>query len=174
MYYSPKSIYAQSVTGQQNDKLSKQNKDKGKAPRASQKDLGLKDSSIILSGPKQVTLSVHSLMTRHDRVVLKCMSYEEISQEADWSKIVDFSTMVLNRKFKAGEIDWPTPEPSEDESGDDESSEISLREDEPEDNVEGDQKDMTSPRLPLQLSKELPLVPETPSLKPWKWSSPRG
>ncbi|KAF3432381.1 hypothetical protein FNV43_RR27121 [Rhamnella rubrinervis] len=42
--------------------------------------------------------------------------------------------MIL--KFKAGQTSWATPEPSEDDSDDDEASEISSGEDEPEQNNE--------------------------------------
>ncbi|KAF3447731.1 hypothetical protein FNV43_RR08434 [Rhamnella rubrinervis] len=41
--------------------------------------LRLEDNSFISADPKQATLILDSLMTRHDRVILKGMSFEEIS-----------------------------------------------------------------------------------------------
>ncbi|KAF3441557.1 hypothetical protein FNV43_RR15471 [Rhamnella rubrinervis] len=57
-------------------------KDKGKAPQTLKMCLALKDSASVLSEPNQVTDIMDSLMTRHDRVILKGMTFEDISHEA--------------------------------------------------------------------------------------------
>ncbi|KAF3443275.1 hypothetical protein FNV43_RR12957 [Rhamnella rubrinervis] len=54
-----------------------------KAPQAFQKALVLEDSSSIHADPKQAILIVDNLMTQNERVYLKGMSIEEISQVAE-------------------------------------------------------------------------------------------
>ncbi|KAF3443151.1 hypothetical protein FNV43_RR17072 [Rhamnella rubrinervis] len=130
---------------------------------------------------KKVTTIVDNLMTWHDRVILMGMSYGEIRQEVeqcalkDWYKVdsafskktaVLRNAVVANEtlkktasssskqplRFKAGETNWPTPDPNEDEGDDNESIEISSGEDEPEKNA----------RL-----RKPPPVPKIPSFKRW-------
>ncbi|KAF3443635.1 hypothetical protein FNV43_RR13325 [Rhamnella rubrinervis] len=59
------------------------NKDKGKAPQAPKRNLGLEDSASVCSEPNQVTEIVDSLMTQHGRVILKGMTFEDINHKAE-------------------------------------------------------------------------------------------
>ncbi|KAF3453188.1 hypothetical protein FNV43_RR03626 [Rhamnella rubrinervis] len=60
-----------------------QNKDKDKAFEAPKRNLGLEDSASVRAEPDQVTKIVDSLMTRHDRVILRGMSLKDIGHEAE-------------------------------------------------------------------------------------------
>ncbi|KAF3455458.1 hypothetical protein FNV43_RR00085 [Rhamnella rubrinervis] len=215
-------------------------KDKGKVPQTP--DLGLEDSASVSTEPDHVAEVVDSLMTRHDRVILKGMSFDEINHEAEQcalkiysnlniifrssyigfdhslfnagrSKLppnklkklvrsglkfgreeelrnltLDFSRIAserddlltratdwprkkkivyrkgvedaflkarreMIRRFKARETNWPTLEPSYDEEGNNDSSEISSEEDEAEDDSGGERNKDIQP-------KELPPAPE--------------
>ncbi|KAF3445818.1 hypothetical protein FNV43_RR10995 [Rhamnella rubrinervis] len=71
-------------------------------------------------------------------------------------------------RFKAGETSWPTPELSEDEGGDNESSEISFGKDKPEENEKNVEKG------PPPSQRGPPPLAKTPSLKQWNCPGPRG
>ncbi|KAF3454135.1 hypothetical protein FNV43_RR04582 [Rhamnella rubrinervis] len=59
------------------------NKDKDKAFEAPKRNLGLEDSASVRAEPDQVIEIVDSLMTRHDRVILRGMSLKDIGHDAE-------------------------------------------------------------------------------------------
>ncbi|KAF3453134.1 hypothetical protein FNV43_RR03569 [Rhamnella rubrinervis] len=77
-------------------------KDKGKVPQAPKNSLRLEDSTYVRSEQNQEAEVVDGLMTRHDRVILKGMTFDEISHEAEQCSLMADSalkkkTMSLNK-----------------------------------------------------------------------------
>ncbi|KAF3443386.1 hypothetical protein FNV43_RR13068 [Rhamnella rubrinervis] len=107
-------------------------------------DNALKNKSVVLNNlfatNKSLEKEVQCLKQIATDAVNKAKQLEKCWSEADL-KWVEKEEELRNlrkmiQRFKAGEVDWPTPKPSEDEGSED--SEISSNEDEPEKNVEAE------------------------------------